>query len=520
MNKTKTMILAAMLIIAGKICSEEIITLDLSSPTHPSVIEIDDEKGCWTETYNTEDAYRTIKFGIFDLNHIPGGFGGTDVGGGMSYWDGFTISVNGDSNDYGEPGMSDGWLPHQWGCMAGGGIKTDDNGNPITDQSGKISVEKGIPYLVAYWGYYMEMFGDGEPCLQINFNDGNMYMPLGIYINNHPWPYYGNIHGDGFAGKFDSEGDFFKLTVHGLNEVGEDTGISVEHILAEFKNGELHQNPDWQYVDISSLGAVNGIYFTMETSNEDPVYGPNTAVYFCLDKLSVKSLTDDHIPSRPTGLLADAHESGFNISWNPSTSADGVKGYNVYLGNNSPIFTTNTNYSFQNLNPYTSYKVSVEAISNNDFNSPKASVTVKTTDETPPTIPENLSGETTKYTMTLAWNPSTDNVKVTEYHIFLNGERQKRVSITQCTLTGLDPETSYIVEVEARDDAGNKSEKASIILSTTNGTIIQNLNNIQEKPTKIYNLYGAEVNNQNISNLPKGIYILKYKNIARKIIIQ
>jgi len=454
---------------------------------------------------------------LFSLTHILNGFGGTDVGGGMSYWDGFTYCTSGDTDDYGERGSSDGWVAQQWGCTAGGGIKTDETGAVMTGNNDKALVEKGIPYLVAYWGYWIETIDAGAPCLQIKFTDGNQYQPVGIYINNHPWPYYGNIHGDGFAAPF-GEGDFFKLYIHGLNKAGEDIGVAVEHTLAEFKDGALHQSPDWEWVDLSALGTVSGIYFTMETSDADRIFGPNTAVYFCLDKLQVRSPQETTAPARPTGLQSTAHETTIEFSWNASTGAAGVKGYNLYLDDVFKTFVSATQYNFTGLQPYTPYTLTVEAVANDNMLSEKASLPVQTTDETPPTMPTNLQGTViNQYSISLSWNASTDNVAVTEYHIYLNGERERRVYTLGYTLTGLDPETIYLIEVEARDAAGNRSEKASILLSTSKTTDTINVFADSETPIRICNLQGIEVK-EAVSKLPAGIYIFQYKNKTVKII--
>ena len=44
---------------------------------------------------------------------------------------------------------------------------------------------------------------------------------------------------------------------------------------------------DWEKVDLSALGEVGGIYFTMTSTDTDPMWGINTAAYFCMDKLQV-----------------------------------------------------------------------------------------------------------------------------------------------------------------------------------------------------------------------------------------
>ncbi len=528
--------------------ANDIITLDLNNPTNPPVLEPDEEKGHWVETYNNAEEFRWMDFGLFSFTHILNGFGGTNVGDGMSYWDGFTYCTSGDTTDYGVYGDSDGWLSEQWGCMAGGGIKTDEAGNIITDAEGKVSVEKGIPYLVVYWGYWVEMNQGGGPCLQVKFIDEEPYEAVGVYICNHPWPYYGNIHGDGFAEPFTEEGQYFKLRVHGMNQDGEDIGIVVDHMLAEFKDGELYQSPDWQWVDLSSLGTVYGLYFTMESTDIHNIIelGPNTAVYFCMDKLQVRPAQLSNAPSRPSGLNATVTETTIDLSWTASTGRVEVKGYNLYLDGEFKAFTQEMRYIFTGLSAYTEYQPGVEAVAVDESLSERGYINVRTTDETPPTTPANLTGTTEEYTMILSWDASTDNVGVTEYHIYLDGQREQRVYATNTKLIGLDAGTTYFVEVEARDASGNRSERAGIWLTTKeigSGTTYVEETGITvypnpivdkfyiETPTygtaDIYNLQGikfistqvsAGLNYIDISYLPAGIYLVRCNQITKTII--
>ncbi|MDR0798644.1 MAG: hypothetical protein LBN18_02655, partial [Dysgonamonadaceae bacterium] len=174
--------------------SAQVFTLDLSNPLNPAEFTFDPATGEWTETFNGED-YPTIDFEHFSFSHIinNNGYGGAS-------WDGFTVSVSGD-----DANQSD-FISNQWGNMAGGGIKTDANGKVIKD-NGKVQVEKGIPYLVAYWSFYTDLTED-MPSLITPFDD--MYEPVGMYVNASPWPYYGNLGHDNFARALDQEGDYFK----------------------------------------------------------------------------------------------------------------------------------------------------------------------------------------------------------------------------------------------------------------------------------------------------------------------
>ena len=52
--------------------------------------------------------------------------------------------------------------------------------------------------------------------------------------------------------------------------------------------GDWKLNDTWEWVDLSELGQIASIYFTMESSDTGD-YGINTPTYFCLDKLTVST---------------------------------------------------------------------------------------------------------------------------------------------------------------------------------------------------------------------------------------
>jgi hypothetical protein len=108
-----------------------------------------------------------------------------------------------------------------------------------------------------------------------------------VYVNTHPYSYYANLYGFGIARPLNQEGDFFKLIFHGLNADGTECGKSVEHFFAKFENGQLFQSEKWEWVNLSPLGEIGGVYCTL-ASTDASNYGPKTPVYFCLDKLQVR----------------------------------------------------------------------------------------------------------------------------------------------------------------------------------------------------------------------------------------
>ena len=269
----KIFTLAAIAMMATS-ASAGVITLDLNKPLNPEAIEYNDY-GIWTECYNDVD-YTWLEFGDsygeFMLSHLIGGEGSSWGG---YYWDGFCPAMGGDITDYGQPGSSDTWTTRYGGCMAGGGC--------VIGNDGKVTADPTQPYLVAYYGAWAGPQGSNH--IKFIDKDGNeAFEPVGVYVSNHPWPYYGCEHGDGFGEPF-AEGDHFDLTAVGVKPDGSEVAVTMT--LVDFTNGELHAANDWTFFDLSSMGEVTMVYFTMSSTDEGP-YGMNTAAYFCMDKFQVK----------------------------------------------------------------------------------------------------------------------------------------------------------------------------------------------------------------------------------------
>ena len=254
-----------------------VTTLNLNANINPASLEFG-ENGVWTGCYNDVD-YTWLEFGDasgeFMISHLIDGEGASWGG---YYWDGFTPAIGGDQTDYGLPGSSASWTTNFAGCMAGGGC--------VINADGTVSADPAMPYLV---GYYSTWTMEG-PSNQVMFmdKDGNMaFTPVGVYVCNHPWPYYGCVHGDGMARAFD-EGDYFELEAVGVAADGSETSTSIK--LIEFANGELQALNDWTFFDLSSLGEVTSVYFKLN-STDTGNYGMNTAAYFCMDKFQVKRIS-------------------------------------------------------------------------------------------------------------------------------------------------------------------------------------------------------------------------------------
>ncbi len=252
----------------------DVITLDLNKPMNPASLEYNDN-GIWTGCYNDVD-YTWLEFGDaangeFMLSHLIDGEGASWGG---YYWDGFCPAKGGDQTDYGVAGSGGSWTANYGGCMAGGGC--------VINEDGTVTADPAQPYLVAYYSSWASA-GPSNQVMFVNKDGNTTFKPVGVYVCNHPWPYYGCVHGDGSARAF-AEGDYFELKAVGVDADGNEKSTSIN--LIEFTNGELQALNDWTFFDLSSLGEVKSVYFTLNSTDVGD-YGMNTATYFCMDKFQV-----------------------------------------------------------------------------------------------------------------------------------------------------------------------------------------------------------------------------------------
>jgi hypothetical protein len=125
----------------------------------------------------------------------------------------------------------------------------------------------------------------------------------GLYITNNTYATNSLGNGDGFAKPFGGDDgndeDWFKLTAEGFDKDGETTG-TVDFYMADYRfenNTKDYIVKDWEWMDLSSLGTVTKVQFTM-TSTDVGGNGMNTPAYFCMDninqpRLLLKNSIDD-----------------------------------------------------------------------------------------------------------------------------------------------------------------------------------------------------------------------------------
>ena len=144
-------------------------------------------------------------------------------------------------------------------------------------------------------GHDSETFALGQNGSQLNLLPDLSNNPIeGLYITNSTYAYNSMRDSDDFAKKFGGDSgddpDFFLLTIRGYTN-GEITTDSVDFYLADYRFEDNTQDyivNTWEWVDLTSLGAVDSLVFNLTSTDSDPTYGfMNTPGFFCIDDLTV-----------------------------------------------------------------------------------------------------------------------------------------------------------------------------------------------------------------------------------------
>ncbi len=221
-----------------------------TSPDTPAVIAEADIENLGLEAesyYNGSDGAGSFTSGGFTFLNT---FSPSEYGG---YWSGFAASNVTDN-------QTEGWS-NQYSAIPGTGAIETSN------------------YAVSYASYGSE----------IQFEKTTV---SGFYITNATYAYYSMLNGDAYSKKFGGENgtdeDWFKVTICGISEQGDTTG-TIEYFLADFRDNEKYILNTWKWVDLSSLGEIAKLRFSLSSSDVGD-WGMNTPAYFCIDQLNHQDL--------------------------------------------------------------------------------------------------------------------------------------------------------------------------------------------------------------------------------------
>lgn len=148
----------------------------------------------------------------------------------------------------------------------------------------------------------------------------------GLYVTNGTYTFNSIKNGDDFAKKFGGEDgndpDFFKLEIQKYSN-GILQADKIDFFLADFRFDDNSQDyivEDWTWVDLTALGNVDSLKFTLSSSDTGD-FGINTPLFFCLDNLVISNDISTNLPSplfeKPTlnlfpNPVADVLEIAYN----------------------------------------------------------------------------------------------------------------------------------------------------------------------------------------------------------------
>lgn len=137
-------------------------------------------------------------------------------------------------------------------------------------------------YMIAHWDVRenAQTTLSDRSCLIECF--GYTFRPVSVGISNTSYAYWAMKNGTAFSKPFGPE-DYLILDIYGVNKGVATLGASVP--LAQ--NGEIVNT--WQNVDLTALGEVQQIYFTMRSSDTGQ-YGMNVPAYFAMNSLQLMLL--------------------------------------------------------------------------------------------------------------------------------------------------------------------------------------------------------------------------------------
>lgn len=150
---------------------------------------------------------------------------------------------------------------------------------------------------------------------------------MGFYITNSTWAALSMLNGDAFSKKFGgttgNDSDWFKITISGYYN-GSLLSNTVDFYLADYRFTDNFQDyiiTNWTWVDLTSLGLVDSLEFTL-SSTDVGTFGMNTPAFFCLDNFTTKT--------NPAGI-ANRYLKHDNISIYPTLAQDYI---NIDIKNN------------------------------------------------------------------------------------------------------------------------------------------------------------------------------------------
>jgi len=139
---------------------------------------------------------------------------------------------------------------------------------------------------------------------------------------------FGSIYaGDGITEDGTNGEDFFRVWIIASDHNGT-LKDSVEFYLADYRFADNTQDyivDQWETIDLSGVSFdIGSVDFRFESSDSDPVYGPNTPTYFAIDDITYESILS-------TNELADNEYAVFPNVFSNQLTINGEEGHVTIL---------------------------------------------------------------------------------------------------------------------------------------------------------------------------------------------
>jgi fibronectin type 3 domain-containing protein len=176
-------------------------------------------------------------------------------------------------------------------------------------------------------------------------------------------------------------------------------------------------------------------------------------------------------PTAPTGLTAAVTTDAVTLSWQPSTDNIGVTGYSVLRDGAVVATVATTGYADTTVPANETHSWTVRAFDAGGNTSAESGSVSAMRDTLAPTIPDGLTATSVQAgSIGIAWNVATDNVGVTGYRVYRDGQLLATVPDTATSYTDNTVGATFGTlnyQVAAVDAAGNASAPSAPLAVTT-----------------------------------------------------
>ncbi len=170
----------------------------------------------------------------------------------------------------------------------------------------------------------------------------------GFYVNNSTYSSLSMLQGDFVAKKFGGESgndeDWFKLSIIGyVDTLAKDT---IDFYLADYRFEDNNQDyivTDWTWIDLNSLGSINGLRFEL-TSSDNGDFGMNTPAFFCMDDFTVNNVGLNTYSRELISLYPNPVKNQFIVNSSGALTIYNLSGTlvkNLLVEAGSPVFVDN-----------------------------------------------------------------------------------------------------------------------------------------------------------------------------------